>query len=180
MLGFAGPAPTDMGSDAADPDLPRFINGNLDRAEYLRLREEHIALLRGAEPGRTLDPTARSRAIAQMEHQMAQRNRAAGKANGAPQLAPPLPNWVELGPSPIPNGQTQGGRVTAIEIDPTDPNKVYVGAAQGGVYRSLDGGTTWPRPEITSPPSGCVQMPRVMQPITILRLGLPLFPPPLS
>ncbi|MEO8460928.1 MAG: hypothetical protein ABI451_10385, partial [Dokdonella sp.] len=35
------------------------------------------------------------------------------------------------------------GRITAIEIDPTDPNKVYVSAAQGGVYRSLDGGATW-------------------------------------
>ena len=60
-----------------------------------------------------------------------------------------LPNWVELGPSPIPLGQTATirvnvtGRISAIEIDPTDPNKVYVGAAQGGVYRSLNGGTTW-------------------------------------
>jgi len=35
------------------------------------------------------------------------------------------------------------GRISVIEIDPTDPNKVCVGAAQGGVYRSLDGGTTW-------------------------------------
>jgi hypothetical protein len=60
-----------------------------------------------------------------------------------------LPNWVELGPNPIPLGQTQtvrvavAGRISAIEIDPTDPNKLYVGAAQGGVYRSLDGGATW-------------------------------------
>jgi hypothetical protein len=60
-----------------------------------------------------------------------------------------LPNWVELGPNPIPLGQTQtvrvgvSGRISAIEIDPTDPNKVYIGAAQGGVYRSLDGGATW-------------------------------------
>jgi hypothetical protein len=60
-----------------------------------------------------------------------------------------LPNWIELGPNPIPLGQTQtvrvavSGRISAIEIDPSDPNKVYVGAAQGGVYRSLDGGATW-------------------------------------
>ncbi len=35
------------------------------------------------------------------------------------------------------------GRISAIEIDPTDANKVYAAAAQGGVYRSLDGGATW-------------------------------------
>jgi len=35
------------------------------------------------------------------------------------------------------------GRVTAIVVHPTDPNTVYVGTAQGGVYRSLNGGTTW-------------------------------------
>ena len=64
-------------------------------------------------------------------------------------LPAPVPAWVELGPNPIPNGQTQttttavSGRVTAIEIDPSDPQKVYVGAAQGGVFRSLDGGATW-------------------------------------
>src|SRR2546423_15653731 len=59
-----------------------------------------------------------------------------------------FPSWVELGPNPIPNGQTSpvnavSGRVTAIEIDPADPNKVYVGAAAGGVFRSVDCGGAW-------------------------------------
>jgi hypothetical protein len=63
------------------------------------------------------------------------------------------PIWAPLGPSPIPNGQTFGttnppevpvsGRVSAIAVDPTNPNIVYVGAAQGGVFRSLDAGHTW-------------------------------------
>jgi hypothetical protein len=68
------------------------------------------------------------------------------------------PQWIALGPSPIPNGQTytasQGtappsqevpvsGRVSAIAVDPTNPKIVYVGGAQGGVYRSLNGGKTW-------------------------------------
>jgi hypothetical protein len=59
--------------------------------------------------------------------------------------------WSPLGPSPIPNGQTLGappelpvsGRVTAIAIDPHDSNVVYVAGAQGGVFRTLDGGQTW-------------------------------------
>jgi len=61
------------------------------------------------------------------------------------------PIWVPLGPSPIPNGQTLGpspespvsGRINVIVVDPTDPDIVYVGPAQGGVFRSLDGGQTW-------------------------------------
>ncbi len=35
------------------------------------------------------------------------------------------------------------GRTTAFQIDPTNSSKIYLGTAQGGVYRSLDGGTTW-------------------------------------
>ncbi len=67
------------------------------------------------------------------------------------------PIWFPLGPSPIPNGQTLplstplnspqekpvSGRVNVIVVDPTNPNIVYVGPAQGGVFRSLDGGQTW-------------------------------------
>jgi hypothetical protein len=60
------------------------------------------------------------------------------------------PFWLPLGPSPIPNGQTLGGgpevpvsgRVSVIAIDPNDSNVVYVGGAQGGVFRTLDGGQT--------------------------------------
>jgi hypothetical protein len=69
------------------------------------------------------------------------------------------PIWVPLGPSPVPNGQTfpvfftlpanspeekpVSGRVSAIAVDPTNPDIVYVGGAQGGVFRSLDSGQTW-------------------------------------
>ncbi|HEX4201959.1 MAG TPA: hypothetical protein VHY59_10605, partial [Chthoniobacterales bacterium] len=83
-----------------------------------------------------------------------------GRTQVAPQEEQPLirlfetgPQWTALGPSPIPNGQILGppgtpevpvsGRVSAIAVDPNNPNIVYVGGAQGGVFRSLDGGQTW-------------------------------------
>jgi hypothetical protein len=83
-----------------------------------------------------------------------------GRTRVAPQQEQPLihlfetgPQWTSLGPSPIPNGQILGppgtpevpvsGRVSAIAVDPDNPNIVYVGAAQGGVFRSFDGGQTW-------------------------------------
>src|SRR5258707_1221303 len=138
--------------DGNDPDMPAFANGKIDEADYLRRREEYIARLRGWESDKPVDPGARSRAIEQVEEQEALRSGKGtllGRLQSLLGLTPAAgPAWTELGPSPIPNGPTSpsnpvSGRVSAIEIDPTDPNKVYVGAAQGGVYRSLDGGATW-------------------------------------
>ncbi len=56
-------------------------------------------------------------------------------------------NWVPLGPSVIENGQASGnptvsGRITTIEVGPGG-QRIYVGAANGGVWRSLDEGKTW-------------------------------------
>jgi photosystem II stability/assembly factor-like uncharacterized protein len=35
------------------------------------------------------------------------------------------------------------GRTVAIAVHPTDPNIAYVGTAQGGLYRTTNGGATW-------------------------------------
>jgi uncharacterized protein (TIGR03437 family) len=62
--------------------------------------------------------------------------------------------WVSLGPAPIEQGQTFGtprvsvsGRVSTIALDPgyngADNRTIYLGAAQGGVWRSRDNGATW-------------------------------------
>jgi photosystem II stability/assembly factor-like uncharacterized protein len=59
-------------------------------------------------------------------------------------------NWIELGPTAVPKGQTYGGarvlvsgRVTEIVQHPTDPLTIYFAAARGGVWKSQDGGVTW-------------------------------------
>src|SRR5881398_1649386 len=71
--------------------------------------------------------------------------------------APIGPAWTALGPTPIPNGQTipadvngislthtpVSGRVTSVAIDPANASIVYVGTAQGGLYKSTNGGSTW-------------------------------------
>ena len=50
--------------------------------------------------------------------------------------------WIELGPAPITSaGYT--GRVSAIACSPTDPDRYFVAGADGGVWRSTDGGSTW-------------------------------------
>jgi uncharacterized protein (TIGR03437 family) len=53
--------------------------------------------------------------------------------------------WNLIGPRPTDAGSTYvtAGRVNAIAIDPRDNNTVYIGAAEGGVWKTIDGGTTW-------------------------------------
>ena len=55
---------------------------------------------------------------------------------------PKTPRWEELGPAPIANGE-YSGRVAAVACSPTDPRRYYVGGADGGVWRTNDGGLSW-------------------------------------
>src|SRR5712691_7395223 len=52
----------------SDPDLGKF-HGKIDHDNYLRMRDEFVALKRGIEPGRPFDPGARGRAIERMQGQ---------------------------------------------------------------------------------------------------------------
>jgi len=52
--------------------------------------------------------------------------------------------WAPIGPSPMQEGGRQdNGLVTAIAVNPNNQNVIYLGTAQGGVWRSADAGTTW-------------------------------------
>ena len=149
----SGSAP--VAKEDADPDLPQKLPmGDIDKSEYLRLRGEYINRLRGLVPDQPFDATLRTEAVRKFE---IQQQAMVKRAEAARATAPNSPDallalsWTELGPRPVPNGQTQQypattavtGRATAVVVDQTDSNKVYLGTAQGGVWRSLDGGATW-------------------------------------
>ena len=57
--------------------------------------------------------------------------------NLSPSNSPNALSWSQLGPGNI------GGRIRAIAVHPTDPNTVYIGAVAGGVWKSVNGGTSW-------------------------------------
>src|SRR5262249_19482952 len=112
-----------------DPDAPGLLRNRIPQNEYLRKRAVQIARLRGVQPGKPFDIQKRISAVRQMEVQKLERFRKWDP------LSPEAFDWVPIGPAPIPNGQTQttigpvSGRVTAIDIHPTNPLIAYVGTA---------------------------------------------------
>jgi hypothetical protein len=154
----------DLDADTDSADLPSFFKGSIDTEDYLRMRNAHNRRLRGLMD-REYAPWRRNGAIDATRIRERQLRDAAAQGSAIPDPnfvgpvsasvpAPSLPAsllqpWTALGPAPIPNGQTTtvsqavSGRVTNIVVHPTNENIVYVGTAQGGVYRSLNGGSTW-------------------------------------
>ncbi|MGH9945033.1 MAG: WD40/YVTN/BNR-like repeat-containing protein, partial [Pyrinomonadaceae bacterium] len=130
-----------------DPDLPPFLSGKIDKQFYLQKRAEHISMLRGLSDENAGE--LRDEAIELLNRQEGGKARKQGAREAG--LGPLISttDWTPLGPTPIPNGQTSGrsdpvsGRTISIAIHPTNPDIVYVGTAQGGLYRSLNGGLNW-------------------------------------
>ncbi|HZH29708.1 MAG TPA: lamin tail domain-containing protein [Pyrinomonadaceae bacterium] len=131
-----------------DPDLPAFQKGKVNFEAYFLKRQEHINLLLGVAEDGTYNPMLRVKAVDQMELQESKLRQDAKKGL----LAQPMissTSWTPIGPQPIPNGQTSivvhpvSGRTTAIAVHPTNPDIVFISAANGGVFRSFNGGQTW-------------------------------------
>jgi hypothetical protein len=147
-----GQTGTTAGPDEDDDsaDIPPFARGHISEMEYFALRDQEIRTRRGIDD-LMRSPHARSQAVRQMQFQEQLLRLVPQALSPFSALLPvqSAPSWTPLGPDPIPNGQTTGpegpvsGRVTAIVVSPTTDQTVYVGTAQGGVYRSLDGGATW-------------------------------------
>lgn len=124
-----------------EPDLPDFASYKVNKEEFMTQRAEQLSMYRGIHKDVPFNPQERFDAIAQMERQ---------EADLAKNSFAPLAAWTELGPNPIPNAQVgtapstaASGRVLSIDVHPTNPDIVYVGTAQGGLYRSTNGGGTW-------------------------------------
>jgi photosystem II stability/assembly factor-like uncharacterized protein len=92
-----------------------------------------LYLQRHGDNGR-IDPERRREKIAAEYALWRQR---AGRRGGKSAEGVGGSEWTSLGPT---NG---AGRMTAVAPHPTDSNKIYAGAAGGGVWKSIDAGATW-------------------------------------
>jgi len=138
--------------------LPR-DNEGLEKAQegpdFLRRRQDWFFKPR-AFPLGFIPQGARERAL-QQKIQMYQREGRLGqfgitKESGF--VTPPLgptSAWFPIGPQPTAttlfdfsqNGGATSGRVTALVMNPSNANNVYLGGADGGLWVTTDGGTTW-------------------------------------
>ncbi len=131
-----------------EPDMPALLrerrNSAIDpgiaKEEYLENRAKAAALRRGIEDGKPVDPRLRQDAVEKIEKQ----EESLRSRPESPDKLSLTAAWTAIGPAPIVSGSARySGRTIAIAVHPTNENIVYVGTAQGGLYRSTDGGTNW-------------------------------------
>ncbi len=83
--------------------------------------------------------------------------------------------WRLIGPAPI--DSKSSGRVSAIAVDPKDSRVVYIGGAQGGIWKTTDGGMSW-KPMTDNQPSlavGAIAIDPVNTNIVYVGTGEPNF-----
>ena len=116
-------------------------------ADHVNQRSEWF--LRGRRVPGTSAAELRQRALAAKLKMRAERAVAQASGLAADGQATTLP-WIPLGPAPLAsdasgNGTQDyhqvAGRATAVAIDPADPtgNTVYIGGAQGGIWKTTNG-----------------------------------------
>ena len=75
--------------------------------------------------------------VAAMRAEQDKRAKAAGKTNGIEVAGITPGSWNWLGPGNV------GGRIRSIAIDPANPNNMWVGSVSGGIWHSIDAGSSW-------------------------------------
>jgi hypothetical protein len=144
-----------LATTAVEADAPR---PGTEEAEG----QEELAMLRGRAqwwferhqgPGGTIPWNARGSALAQLaantrSGRLGVKRSPAGATvqTSAPASTNPIEGdtWLPIGPRPIADGPyAYAGRITALATVPGSPDVVYAGAAQGGVWKTTDGGTVW-------------------------------------
>ncbi len=126
-----------------EPDIPAMLQNaknSISKEEFLENRYTAAALKRGLNNDLTPNPNTRREAVSEMDRQ----TDLLANRPSSPQRNALLANWTAIGPNPIVLGASRwSGRVISIAVHPGNPDIVYVGAAQGGLYRSTNGGASW-------------------------------------
>lgn len=146
------------------PQAEKGLEAAQEGPEFLRRRQDWFFKPR-AFPIGFIPQGARERAL-QQKTQMYQREGrlslfAAPKESGL--LVPPAGTssaWFPIGPRATSTTMFAGGRfggftsgrVTALVVNPSNPSNVFLGGADGGLWMTTDGGTTW-TPITDTPPN---------------------------
>jgi len=137
-----------------EPDAPRISpdagktvqdkfedEGDGKENDFIRKRMQWFHDQR-AYPHKTIPPGIRQAAIKTRDRKVAlEAALRRAIATGAGSSGEPA--WTLIGPQTVDFYGINAGRVTAIAIDPSNPQIVYMGGAEGGVWKTIDGGTAW-------------------------------------
>src|SRR5579864_3413974 len=114
--------------------------------EMMNARREWLFNQR-AYPLGFIPSDARAHAVIELNRQLAERSaaRAIGKTPEAlQQNAATAGTWTLIGPNPTHNGGlTTAAWTNAIAVDPTNASVAYLGAPEGGIWKTTDGGAHW-------------------------------------
>jgi len=144
-LGF-GPLATAQEKPLAKNEQVAREGGEREEKDAARKRIEWFYQQR-AFPLGFIPAGARLRALQELDRMLEREGKLVRQPDGSVQqfIQPVTTMWTPIGPQPTVAtifGNTSG-RVTALAVDPTNPNIVYLGGAEGGVWKSTNGGTNW-------------------------------------
>lgn len=110
-----------------------------ESGEEILAREEFILMRRFGGPGKTIAPDAYSNALIQKSKMQEDRN-----LTGSPTSSV---SWISINPTGmfynVTGANYVSGRTNSIAFHPTDPNILYIAAAQGGAWKTTNGGVNW-------------------------------------
>src|SRR5579862_4750582 len=99
-----------------------------------------------AYPLEFIPADARARAVIELNRQLSDRASASahGKSPETVQSTVATGSWTLIGPNPTINGSlTTAAWTNALAVDPTNASVAYLGAPEGGVWKTTDGGAHW-------------------------------------
>jgi photosystem II stability/assembly factor-like uncharacterized protein len=110
-----------------------------ETGESILAREQFIFLRRAGGPGLLLPPNAYPDALIQKSKMLNDRDNLSSPTR--------LVNWVSINPIGmfynVTGNNYVSGRTNSIAFHPTDVNTIYIAAAQGGVWKTTNGGVNW-------------------------------------
>jgi photosystem II stability/assembly factor-like uncharacterized protein len=110
-----------------------------ESSEEILAREAFILTRRAGGEGKILPPNAYATALLQKSGLVQDRD--------LPNSPTRMNNWVSINPTGMfyvmTNNNYISGRTNSIAFHPTNPNIIYIAAAQGGVWKTTNGGINW-------------------------------------
>jgi photosystem II stability/assembly factor-like uncharacterized protein len=138
----------DADPQQSSPEVQKVLENGFEQGEgkesdFVRKRQKWFHDQR-AYPHKTIPAGIRQHAIKDRDRKSALES-AVRASLASPVAAPAEPSWQLIGPQPVsfPPYGIDAGRVTALAIDPANTNVIYMGGAEGGIWKSTNGGETW-------------------------------------